>query len=276
MGFHLRIFLLTVLQGQLQITGQLIKYNQFITYKYYCTYLIQTSLFMTRFLVLLSLLAAFLTPVHVQPAVDAVVPQTGAGALSSTYSEDRAQAQSLTEFIPTVRNGNAGQIVGVFVNNAFAFKVVQQPASNPGFVSEETDVVTEFSMAANYGTIGLLAHNTAAGKDFSNILDGMKIVLVYGDGTLARFRVSQIRQYQALSPRSPYSNFKDLADPAQTMSVESLFYKIYQSDGNLVLQTCIEKDGEASWGRLFIIAEPITLSLIEFIRPNSHALARAI
>ncbi len=231
---------------------------------------------MTRFLVLLSLLAAFLTPVHVQPAVDAVVPQTGAGALSSTYSEDRAQAQSLTEFIPTVRNGNAGQIVGVFVNNAFAFKVVQQPASNPGFVSEETDVVTEFSMAANYGTIGLLAHNTAAGKDFSNILDGMKIVLVYGDGTLARFRVSQIRQYQALSPRSPYSNFKDLADPAQTMSVESLFYKIYQSDGNLVLQTCIEKDGEASWGRLFIIAEPITLSLIEFIRPNSHALARAI
>ena len=231
---------------------------------------------MTCFLVLFSLLAALFTPLHALPAVDAYIPQTGAIARSDAYSEDRAQAQSLTEFIPTVRNGNAGQLVGVFANNAFAFKIVQQPASNPGFVSEEPEVVTEFSMAANYGTIGLLAHNTAAGRDFSKISDGMKIVLVYGDGTLARFRVSQIRQFQALSPRSPYSSFRDLADPDQTLTVESLFYQIYQSDGNLVLQTCIEQDGEASWGRLFIIAEPVTQPLIYFVRPASQSLARAV
>ncbi len=225
---------------------------------------------MLRLLILLNLLLSSIAPIAMQPAI---IPETGQDNLSGVHVDEQARVGSLAEFIPTVQNGNASQIVGLYIKNALALRVVQQPASNPGFVSEEPDAVTQFAMASRFGTIGLLAHNTAAGQHFSKIKDGMKITLVFGDGTVTNFRVRQIRQFQALTPTSPYSNFKDLSAPEQVLSVESLFYQIYQSNGSLVLQTCIEKEGELSWGRLFIIAEPITSQMIYFIRPSHSQFA---
>lgn len=212
---------------------------------------------MSRLIVLISLFLSLLRSGEIQPAQPITMPLTGIGELSAVQAENLARYNSLREFVPTIQNGNANQLVGVYIDETLALRVVQQPSSNPGFVSSESDVATEFSMAAQYGTTALLAHNTAAGEYFDEIADGQNIVLVYGDGDLGYYKVDQIRQFQALTPTSPYSNFIDLSAPDQTLSAESLFYQIYQSDGNLVFQTCIERDGELSWGRLFVIAHPI-------------------
>lgn len=246
--------LITVLQGGLKTTKQLVEYNQIITNigKEFAH-----SITMHKFLVLLSLFLSLLGTGQTQPTHTALIPQTASGVHSSLPAENLARFPSLREFIPSIQNGRASQLVGVYADDAFALRIVQQPASNPGFVSSEPEVVTEFSMAANYGTTGLLAHNTEAGEYFDDIKAGQNIVLVYGDGDLGYYKVDQIREFQALTPTSPYSSFVDLSAPDQTLSAENLFYQVYQSDGNLVFQTCIERDGDLSWGRLFIIASPM-------------------
>ncbi len=211
---------------------------------------------MSRFFLLISLLFSLITAART-PSAESVIPVTGGQERTTVHAENMAPLPSLREFIPTIQNGNARQLVGVFVDDTLALRVVQQPSSNPGFVSTDLDVVTEFSIAKQYGTTGLLAHNTAAGEYFDDISAGEKIILVYGNGDLKYFMVDQIRQFQALSPNSPYSSFTDLAAPGKTLSVENLFYQIYRSKGNLVFQTCIARDGEPSWGRLFVIAHAI-------------------
>jgi hypothetical protein len=164
---------------------------------------------------------------------------------------------TLDEFTQSLVNGNSSQIVGVYVDSTFAYPIVQQPASNPGFVSTEDGKVTQFASASRYGSIGLIAHNNLAGAGFSLLQVGDVITLVYGDGSARNYSVNQIRQFQALSPTNPYSTFIDLDNPGTILDVSTVFYDIYAADGRLVLQTCIAKDGVDSWGRLFVVAEPV-------------------
>ncbi len=70
--------------------------------------------------------------------------------------------------------------------------------------------LTQFRMASNYGNVGLLAHNHLSGKLFSDIAVGQEIRLVYGDGSVEYFVVTEVLRYQALQPNSPWSNFRDL------------------------------------------------------------------
>ncbi len=109
-------------------------------------------------------------------------------------------------------------------------------------------------MASSYGSIGMLAHNYLAGASFASLGSGKEIDVIYGDGKVVKYTVSSIRKYQALSPTSMYSDFKDLSNPSKTLSVSDVFYATYGKSGALVLQTCISNNGNASWGRLFVIA----------------------
>ena len=61
----------------------------------------------------------------------------------------------------------------------------------------------------------------------------------------------------ALEPNNPYSNFVDLSNN-QVLNAVDLFMEVYANEGTVVIQTCIEKNGEPSWGRLFIQAVPIS------------------
>jgi hypothetical protein len=177
---------------------------------------------------------------------------------------------SLTEFLPTVVNGNSSQLVGVYAEDTFALSVIQQPNSNPAFVSVEKESTTQFSLAAQYGSIGLVAHNYLAGSYFFNLTPGDLLTLIYGDGTQHLYKINQIYQYQALNPSSPYSKYIDPENPGQIMSAEIVFEKIYGVSGRLILQTCIAKGNSDSWGRLFIIAEPVTdIQMSQTIRGNS-------
>lgn len=162
----------------------------------------------------------------------------------------------LTTFIETVTDGNAGALRGVYVSDVMALSIVQQPSGFPGYVSTEESVATQFGIAAEVGNVGLLAHNTHAGSFFSNIKQGDRIILVYGDGHIESFMANNIQRYQALDPFSPYSEFKDL-ETQTTSTAENLFNNVYRGDYHLTLQTCIDNNGNSSWGRLFIIATPV-------------------
>jgi hypothetical protein len=160
------------------------------------------------------------------------------------------------QFRASVMNGKAGQVVGVFDPQTFAFPVLQQPDGYPTFVSAKPGVVTQFGSPSGYGTVGLLAHNNLAGADFYKLQPGETIFLVYGDGAAAPYMVDKIHEFQALSPESPFSNFLDLDNPGPQLTSSQVFTQIYTQSNQVVFQTCLARNGDPSWGRTFITASP--------------------
>ena len=163
---------------------------------------------------------------------------------------------SLASFAKSVTDGEDA-VTGVFVDYLFALSVVQQPTKNFEFISSSDKVVTQFNLAAEYKNIGLLAHDYLAGKYFSQLTDGQSVYLVHGTGRVEAFSVTQIYQYQALDPNNPSSNFKDLGTE-RIYTAQQVFQLMYMGGHHLTFQTCIEKNGNLSWGRLFVVAEPIS------------------
>lgn len=174
---------------------------------------------------------------------------------------------SLSSFIESIKDGSPNTLRGIYVEDLIASPIVRQPYGKPGFVSASSSEVTQFSSASEAGNLGLLAHNTLAGATFSRLKAGDVILLIYGNGRTQGFVVEDIQQYQALDPLNPYSDFKDLAKPG-TLSAQELFNKVYRGKYHLTLQTCIEYDGNFSWGRLFVIAKPISGEALEYWKLN--------
>ena len=175
------------------------------------------------------------------------------GILPVTPVQAASNTASLESFAASLNNGDGSKLVGVFVKNVMAVAVVQQSSASE--VSTRSGTVTQFGIASQYGSVGLLAHNYLAGASFSKLGSGTEIVLVYGDGSTKKYQVNAVKKYQALSPNDPYSNFINLSNPDATLSSTDLFNETYGSS-SLVLQTCISKNGNSSWGRLFIMASP--------------------
>jgi hypothetical protein len=187
-------------------------------------------------------------------AAPAVIPLTG--AVQAPLAEAQTAVQpDLTAFIRQVAHGQAEQVTGIYVEGVLALPVVPQPSGQPAYVSTAPETVTQFGAASDFGSLGFLAHNTLAGAHFFDIRSGHIIVVVYGDGHVRQYQVTQIRRFQATNPNSPYSNFIDL-DQGTTLTYTDLFYQTYGVAGQLILQTCIAAEGNDSWGRLFILAMP--------------------
>jgi hypothetical protein len=164
----------------------------------------------------------------------------------------------LESFTASLSYGQADQVVGVYVPGVFGLPVVQQPGDQASYVSDQDDTVTQFSSVSPYGSIGLLAHNYLSGERFFGLGEGQEVVILHGEGHQERYRIKKIDRYQALTPTSVYSNFIDLADPTQAIiTAGELFNRIYTKPDQLVFQTCIEANGNPSWGRIFITAERI-------------------
>ncbi|REG11758.1 sortase family protein [Pelolinea submarina] len=161
------------------------------------------------------------------------------------------------QFIADVKNGEADQVVGIWVDNVLALRVVYQPATNPGYVSTEDEVATYFLYPWNKaGNHGLLAHNYLAGRYFFNLSVGDVISLVWGDGNYEDFEITRIKDFQALQPDNPYSNFVDL-DTGEQLTVNNVFLEVYMGDYHTTLQTCIAQGSETEWGRQFVLAPPL-------------------
>ncbi len=159
------------------------------------------------------------------------------------------------EFAKSVQNNEAGVLRGVYVPDVLAFPIVQQPAGEAGYVSKTDGEITQFGMASQFRNVGLLAHNDLSGRFFSELAIGQEVRLVYGDGKVEYFVITQILQFQALEPTSPYSKFRDLSNN-KNLTADQLFKKVYQGDRHVTFQTCIARPGSLSWGRLFVIATP--------------------
>jgi hypothetical protein len=177
--------------------------------------------------------------------------------LSSNQIIPIRPSEELEKFVSEVATGDKDKLTGVFAAFTFAFPIVYQPEQKPAWISGKDGVVTSFSLASEVKSTGLLAHYEHAGKSFYNLKLEQLIQLVYGDGHLQTYRVSEIRFYQALTPNDPLSNFVTLDPPGQQLTQEELFDKIYKVPGRLVLQTCLVAKGINTWGRMFVIAEPI-------------------
>lgn len=188
----------------------------------------------------------------------APVEQAVAETNNLAVAEISAQnTNSLSSFAASLQNGNGSEIVGIYAENVLAVEVGGQPSGNAGYVTSNSNEVTRFGLAFDYGSKGFLAHNTLAGANFANLSNGQIITLVYGDGSTQNYQVQSVRRFQALSPNSTQSNFVDL-DNGDNLSASDLFYQIYNNDNPVVFQTCIANEGISTWGRLFVIAVPVS------------------
>ena len=162
---------------------------------------------------------------------------------------------SLAEFVEEVSNGDTDSLRGIYVPDLMAGAIIPQPEGDRGFVSSEEDTLTQFRLAEEYGSTGLLAHNTLAGGYFSELEEGRVIILVYGGGRTESYIVTETLRFRALDPENTRSLFLDL-DRGGLLTTPQVFLDVYDRPGDVILQTCIEAGGDPSWGRLFVIAEP--------------------
>jgi hypothetical protein len=154
----------------------------------------------------------------------------------------------------SVVNGEADTLRGVYVPDVLALPVEQQPKNDSNYIHMEPDLATQYHPAARFGVAGILAHNTLAGQLFFDIKIGDVVTLVYGDGSTQRYQVTQISQFQA---RLAHHDYVDLED-GEIVSGAELFEEMYTGTDHVTFQTCIFAEGNASWGRLFVVATPIS------------------
>lgn len=183
----------------------------------------------------------------------ALTPAWSTQALSA--ASHSSNLPSLSVFISQVRNGQAEQLRGIYIPEILADPVVQQPSGHNEFVSPKQNVLTQFALASEYGSTGLLAHNNLAGASFSSLALNQKVFLVYGDGRVLTFVVKEILRFQALEPDNPSGNFVGVGNPT-VLRAADVFSNVYEREGQVIFQTCIASGEKLNWGRLFVIAEP--------------------
>lgn len=162
----------------------------------------------------------------------------------------------LERFIKRVKNGEARQVRGVYVSGTIALPVIQQPEEEPAFVSEKWGEITQFRSAAFNNITGLLAHNYLSGGEFYELEAGQLVNIVYGNGSLRRYRVTEISRFQKLKPSSLRSDFIDL-QTGQKLSTAEVFNRFYNGDHKVTFQTCLENEGLSNWGLIFVVAQPV-------------------
>ncbi len=162
---------------------------------------------------------------------------------------------SLVAFVSAVMDGQSGIVRGVYVPGVLADPVIRQTVGSPNYVSQVEGVITQFSLAEQYHTIGLLAHNDLAGQSFINLRLGQEVMIVNGDGRILHYTVATIDRYRALDPSGTVGNFVNISTEV-LYSAADIFSMYYQKGDQVTFQTCIQGDGNSSWGRLFVTAMP--------------------
>jgi len=175
----------------------------------------------------------------------------------SASAAEKGNPQAFSGFIASVVNGQAKEVRGVYVPGILALRVLQQPQGDPGLVLRVDGVATQFRLAARNRVIGLLAHNDLAGAAFSGLKIGQEVRIVYGDGRVAYYQINRLARFQAFQPGSRKENYVDLNSNA-TYSAQEIFSMFYDGAAHVTFQTCILRDGNSSWGRLFVTAVPVS------------------
>jgi hypothetical protein len=151
-------------------------------------------------------------------------------------------------------------VMAVYVENLFAFPVIQQPDDDWSFVSSQPNQITQYASAGQNNVTGLLAHNYLAGKDFFKLLPGMEIKIIYGDGSYRRYQVLGVYRYQQIQSPGQPETFIDL-QTGETKSVTNVFDRFYRGIDQVAFQTCISQGGNDAWGLQFVVALPLAPDL---------------
>lgn len=184
-----------------------------------------------------------------------LIPVTGSKELSKRQPTHPPRLATWGDPLHSLPN-EADRISQVEVPGHFSYKVVEQPQGNDAFVSHKPGTLTHFRLAAQYGTVGLIAHNSLAGGTFFDLKLGEIINVIYQNQNKVSFQIRSIRSFQALSPNRTDSIFIDLENGSR-YTASDLFLEIYGADASLVFQTCLERNGLRTWGRFFILADQI-------------------
>lgn len=187
---------------------------------------------------------------QVQPAAPTSVP-----VVEPVFTAEPSSNTDLQAFIQRVADGRTG-LAGVYATGQFAFPVARQPSGDPVWVSPNDDEVTLFNAPLEHGVTALLAHNNLAGRTFAALPDGQELVLVYGDGSTQAYRITAQHSFQSVEPLNTSGDLIDLSDGLRLTSGQ-VYERFYTGAYPLVLQTCIERNGDYFWGRLFLLAEPV-------------------
>ncbi len=189
--------------------------------------------------------------------VDTAVNKENGDENQDTQEKSNAEISTLPifdQFIQDIKTDEADKIVGLWVEDVLALRVVYQPSNQPGFVSTLNKIATYFLYPWKHaGNHGLLAHNYLAGRLFFNMGVGDIIQLVFGDGNYMDFEVTEIKEYQALEPNNPFGDFIDL-ETGEQMTANNVFIEVYMGNFHTTLQTCIAYGGNSEWGRQFTVA----------------------
>jgi hypothetical protein len=168
----------------------------------------------------------------------------------------REMSPELRDFMTQVSDGSGTDLRGVHIQDVLSLKVVQQPEGNATFVSTELGNVTQFQSAARNGVTGLLAHNYLSGELFYNIAIGQEVDLIYENGRIKRYQVSDIESFQKLTPSSLRSDLIDLST-GRKFTTSQVFKRFYTGKDHITFQTCLEGEGISNWGLTFFVATPL-------------------
>jgi hypothetical protein len=182
----------------------------------------------------------------------AVAPSRAQAHEKEAYGSEGTAFRQIAQVFTTGQD----QVTGVVAEGLFSYPVITQNKNEPISVSTARNTLTQYGMAAQFGNIGLLAHNYLAGSRFFELTTGQRVYLFFGTGRVETFIVNRVLQYEALSPQNPYSDFRP-AGSDKVISAAEMFNLVYGGAYHLTFQTCIEREGVSSWGRLFVIAEPV-------------------
>lgn len=138
--------------------------------------------------------------------------------------------------------------IWLLVLGHFYYPVVQQPDGNYWYVSKKENVVTQFSLAEN---VTLLAHNYLAGEQFLMLNVGDLVYVMTGDG-IVTYLIYDIDQYETIS----YTRYRDL----ETDKINTIYEIVekHYSNTSLTLQTCLERNGDKTWGVTFLSARKLS------------------
>jgi hypothetical protein len=190
-----------------------------------------------------------------QPEVDQLAPSLTVTAPVEAPSLALTQTADLQKFSRRVANGEPDTLCGLYVPGVLALRVVQQPTGDPSFISTEDGTATQFQKVNAFDAVGLLAHNTLAGRDFFKLTPGQDLVLTFGDGRAEHYRISETADYQRLTLADLRSDFLSLATHEQ-QTADQVFAKFYRQAHRLTLQTCLKRENVPDWGVHFVVADP--------------------
>jgi hypothetical protein len=209
---------------------------------------------LSTLVILLGLSAIFLAPESAyadpQSARDSLEPSP-----SSRSNSTQTALTILNEFIAWLTGDKRVTAMELILPETEGLSVVQQPKDQPNYVSLGAAAVTQFELASDHGSVGLLAHNYLAGMKFFDLEVGQRLSLVTEDGPQT-YVIAEVLRVEALRPYDPYSSFRLLDGSEEILTSTDLFRMVYGGRGRLILQTCIEANGNPNWGRLFVIANP--------------------